>query len=688
MTKDNNAHTDSSKKRFVIIGDRSLVLQVAITCSSFFLVALCYLGISQYYQKQSTNHSNSAFDSQLLITKTLKASKSLGILLSEITFIKNNIAAYEANPEQVDILSETTINMNKFIDLLTIVKPQADITKFKTSLDVISSNTMQLIKQHLQNEAEINELLKLSLLNFARSSSNLDTILQSTNSPQTINLRKTLHIEANKIAITYQDYLKNPILENKNSLNKYLDNYRQLIEQAKIFLKSSAASRDVLKFTGFVIRDVDLISELVISIDKSAGNISSLEMRTKFLIGSLLKDLDSLEISLKNQNKIYSAKIAENKDIIDRINIISIIAFLILVLLATQNALTQLITPMTTAMKQLVAISKGEPVSSMEVKSNLKEVITLRDIAIAFQKTYEQREQLKILNQNHELEITKQFEKTKLIADSRSRISSLIGEISDQHEDINSVAEEVEINMQNADVYLKDTINRIENTNTDITNIAAIRDQITEGSKVITREVNITTKIVSQAEEEAIKAQNNVQSLDEAAQNVNDIVEMISSIAGQTNLLALNATIEAARAGDAGKGFAVVANEVKGLANQTADATNNISSRIKEIQDLISASVNSIKSISDIIRQANDASGKVAQVIEEQSEVRGAISDSIRAMIDATQSTLQDMNSVGDMSQKAVNSTKNLFHTTAILNQNTQKTNSQIEDFFQEIQKM
>ena len=65
-----------------------------------------------------------------------------------------------------------------------------------------------------------------------------------------------------------------------------------------------------------------------------------------------------------------------------------------------------------------------------------------------------------------------------------------------------------------------------------------------------------------------------------AAQEIGDVVKLITAIAEQTNLLALNATIEAARAGDAGRGFAVVADEVKALASQTAKATDEISSHI------------------------------------------------------------------------------------------------------------
>ncbi len=87
------------------------------------------------------------------------------------------------------------------------------------------------------------------------------------------------------------------------------------------------------------------------------------------------------------------------------------------------------------------------------------------------------------------------------------------------------------------------------------------------------------------AVEAANRTNATVMKLGESSAEIGNVIKVINSIAEQTNLLALNATIEAARAGEAGKGFAVVANEVKELAKQTSEATEDIIRKIAMIQD-------------------------------------------------------------------------------------------------------
>jgi methyl-accepting chemotaxis protein len=135
-------------------------------------------------------------------------------------------------------------------------------------------------------------------------------------------------------------------------------------------------------------------------------------------------------------------------------------------------------------------------------------------------------------------------------------------------------------------------------------------------------------------------ANSTVGKLGQSSAEIGEVIKVITSIAQQTNLLALNATIEAARAGAAGKGFAVVANEVKQLAKQTAEATDDISRKIMAIQTDTKGAVDAIASISDIIHQVSDISSTIAAAVEEQSattnEMTGNVTDAARGSEEIT----------------------------------------------------
>jgi methyl-accepting chemotaxis protein len=99
---------------------------------------------------------------------------------------------------------------------------------------------------------------------------------------------------------------------------------------------------------------------------------------------------------------------------------------------------------------------------------------------------------------------------------------------------------------------------------------------------------------------------------------IGEVVTLITDVVSQTNLLALNATIEAARADSAGKGFAVVANEVKQLANQTSQATEDIWRQISEVQVQTGSAVEAIRAIVNAIDEMSQASDSIASAVEQQ----------------------------------------------------------------------
>lgn len=108
------------------------------------------------------------------------------------------------------------------------------------------------------------------------------------------------------------------------------------------------------------------------------------------------------------------------------------------------------------------------------------------------------------------------------------------------------------------------------------------------------------------------------------AQTIAAIASTIEGIAHQTHLLALNAAIEAARSGEAGLGFAVIAKEVKVLASQTAEATQEIASRIYEVRRQTSEIVDCVEMLIDKIGEAADRSSTVLEMASDQNKTADA----------------------------------------------------------------
>ena len=161
------------------------------------------------------------------------------------------------------------------------------------------------------------------------------------------------------------------------------------------------------------------------------------------------------------------------------------------------------------------------------------------------------------------------------------------------------------------------------------------------------------SRVASEAVSTAQAANTNVAKLGESSVEIGRVIEVITSIAEQTNLLALNATIEAARAGEAGKGFAVVANEVKELANQTASATEEISTRIAAIQSDTGDAVDAIEQIGQVIARIADMQTTIASAVEEQTATTNEISQNINEAARGSSQIAENITSVAQASGEA-----------------------------------
>jgi methyl-accepting chemotaxis protein len=153
--------------------------------------------------------------------------------------------------------------------------------------------------------------------------------------------------------------------------------------------------------------------------------------------------------------------------------------------------------------------------------------------------------------------------------------------------------------------------------------VSAGSDEMGSAIREIAQSANQAAEVAGQAVTLAETTNQTVSKLGESSAEIGNVINLITSIAEQTNLLALNATIEAARAGEMGKGFAVVASEVKDLAQETARATEDISTRVAAIQADTGTAITAIGEIGEVIGKISEYQTTIAAAVEEQTATTG-----------------------------------------------------------------
>jgi methyl-accepting chemotaxis protein len=251
---------------------------------------------------------------------------------------------------------------------------------------------------------------------------------------------------------------------------------------------------------------------------------------------------------------------------------------------------------------------------------------------------------------------------TNVLASSATDLSSISNRMTTGTRETSSKASTVAAAAEEMSANSLSVAAGMEQATSNLTTMASSTEEMTSTIGEIATKSEQARSITHEANQQAGRMTERMQDLDRAAQAIGKVTETITSISEQTRLLALNATIEAARAGTAGKGFAVVAHEIKELARQTAEATEDIKGKVDGIQSSTQGTLTDLEQITRVIQDISEIVNTIASAIEEQSavtkdiarnvsEAAGGVKDAnqrVAQMASVSRSVAQDITAVNE----------------------------------------